>query len=189
MSAATSSLVTVDQYARLPEEEWRKYELSEGELVPRYGDEIGARLDHDLLRDEVRMALALYLRKEKRGIAVVEHDFRLSPSVIRRPDVAVVLTENKELIADAPAIVPGPPDLAVEVTSPSNLSDDIELKIRQLLDAGCRAIWLVHPRRQIVVVRTTIDRYEVGIDGVLDAPDLLPGFRLELRLLFASAQL
>ena len=42
-----------------------------------------------------------------------------------------------------------PPDLAVEVISPSNEAADIRLKIRQLLDGGTSIVWIVYPELRL----------------------------------------
>ena len=83
--SATETLLTVADYAGLPEEEWRKYELSQGELVPRYGEEMSARPSHNRVRDRVIVRLGNYLDSNPVGIAISEQGFRLSPEVVRRP--------------------------------------------------------------------------------------------------------
>ncbi len=191
MSATIAKeFVTVEEYAQLPDGEWQKWELSNGELVPRYGDEMAARFDHDWLRDEVRVELGIYLRANPIGRAVTEHDFRLAEGIVRRPDCSVILRENLHLIADSPPIVPGPPDLAIEFVSPSNRAEDVELKINQLLDSGCKLVWVIYHRLgRVVICELHGRRREVGVDAALEAPELLPGFRLELEDLFERSSL
>ena len=186
MSAVTSSLVTVEQYEQLPEEEWRKYELSEGELVPRYGDEMSARPSHNWIRDAIIASLFNYLRQNPVGRSYSEQDFQLSEGIVRRPDVAVILDHRLGILDNDPAVVPGAPDLAVEVISPSNRADDVEKKIRQLLRAGCKAVWVLFVDQQAALVCSDDGRFEKSIEDVLEAPDMLPGFQLELRELFGS---
>ncbi len=48
--------------------------------------------------------------------------------------------------------IPFPPDLAVEVASPSQSQDDMDTKARQYLDARTALVWIVWPVRQEVDV-------------------------------------
>ena len=83
------------------------------------------------------------------------------------------------------AIIAGVPVLAVEITSPSNTSEDIDEKLEAYMDAGVGAMWEVNPRRRTVTV------HRPGCRPVLltDADDLtgdpvLPGFRVPVAALF-----
>lgn len=173
---------------QLPDGEWQKWELSNGELVPRYGDEMGARVDRNSIRVEVTGELFNYLRANPLGRMLAEQDYRLTEGAVRRPDISIVLEANVGILADNPAVAPGAPDIAIEIVSPSNRFDDVELKISQLLDAGCRVVWVIqHALRRALICEPGFQRREVKIGGALEAPDLLPGFRLELRGLFERA--
>ena len=75
-------------------------------------------------------------------------------------------------------------DIAIEVVSPSNRTEDTERKIGQLLSAGAAEVWLLYLALRKAVVRTKDGLREVSEQGALEAPDLLPGFRLPLAELF-----
>lgn len=182
--SATTTLLSVEEYAELPDEEWRKWELSDGELVPRYGDEMGARVNHNDVRGVAEYRLRHYFLQNKLGRVLAEQDFRLAEGVVRRPDVAVILKANSHILDDNPPIVPGCPDIAIEVVSPSNRTEDTERKIGQLLSAGAAEVWLLYLALRKAVVRTKDGLREVSEQGALEAPDLLPGFRLPLAELF-----
>jgi Uma2 family endonuclease len=51
-------------------------------------------------------------------------------------------------------MVPGAPVLAVEVVSPSNTAKDMQLKVKQYLEAGAFEVWLVYPDTRTVYVYT-----------------------------------
>lgn len=72
------------------------------------------------------------------------------------------------------------PDLAVEVISPSNKTSDTHLKVMQLLNAGTRLVWLVHPESRTVVAHTA--KGAVTLSG----GDVLPGFQLRIGDIFPS---
>jgi len=78
------------------------------------------------------------------------------------------------------------PDLAVEVISPSNKIDDIHLKVTQLLNAGARLIWLVHPLTRSVEAHTPDGATTLHEDDTLTGGDVLPGFKLRVGDIFPS---
>lgn len=102
---------------------------------------------------------------------------------VRAPDVAFVRMER--LPALSRTFVAVPPDLAVEVLSPSDRLTDELAKVTMYLQAGVSLIWLIDPiRRTAMVFRQ--DTFPVIIDehGVLSGEDILPDFSLPLATLF-----
>ena len=100
------------------------------------------------------------------------------------PDVAFVAKDR------LPSPLPkgffvGPPDLAVEVLSPEDRPSGVKAKVRDWLDAGCRLVWLVDPRRQTVEVYQNSGEAKVlrGSDTLSGEP-LLPGFSLVVAEIF-----
>jgi Uma2 family endonuclease len=78
-----------------------------------------------------------------------------------------------------------PPDLAVEVTSPSDVVYAIEEKLEEHLRAGARLIWVIHPDVQAVQVLRldgTGNRLRAGDE--LSGEDVVPGFRCPVSALF-----
>lgn len=106
----------------------------------------------------------------------------------RRPDLCFVSAarlreENPEVFdVNAWAVVP---DLAVEVTSPSDRAEDQRRKVQEFLNLGVRCVWVVYPRLGLV------DVYEphgatrtFGPDGNLPGDPVLPGLEIRLAELF-----
>jgi Uma2 family endonuclease len=83
--------------------------------------------------------------------------------------------------------IPGAPDIAIEVLSPGNAAQDIELKIAEYLAAGGKSVWVVSPKSKHVRIYradgtwTLLDETET-----LSAESVLPGFALSLSELFAE---
>jgi len=72
---------------------------------------------------------------------------------------------------------PGPPDLAVEVVSPSDRHSDVEGKALDWLAAGARAVVIVDPpRRTATVYRARDDIRVLHCDEPLDLGDVVPGW-------------
>lgn len=181
---ASGDRLTIEEFERLPGEECRR-ELVRGIVVrePPAGFDHGrraSRIDHHLRR---------YVEEHGLGeVCGVETGFILStdPPTVRAPDAAFVAAERIPP-GGVKGFFPGPPDLAVEIVSPSDTASDIQAKVFDYLDAGARLVWVVYPEtRMVAVQRTRAEaRFLTGADA-LDGGDLLPGFRLEVARLFAD---
>lgn len=87
--------------------------------------------------------------------------------------------------------VPFAPDLAVEVVSPGNSSEDIELKVETYLKYGTRLVWLVYPKQVKVRVCRPNSGEPGGFSGgylnaddLLTGGDVLPGFQILVADIF-----
>jgi len=102
---------------------------------------------------------------------------RLWSGKFREPDIVVYLTAHLDRIAESFA---GPPDLVVEVLSPSTREADLTAKFREYAQASVREYWIVDPEVRGIQVHTLREgRYvPVGHFGAgQTAPSLvLPGF-------------
>jgi Uma2 family endonuclease len=114
---------------------------------------------------------------------------RILPGQIRAADVAFVSWRhfpNRELPAGQVLAVP--PDLAVEVLSPSNTQAEMKRKLREYFEAGVRLVWLIDPdQKTAVTYRSAEDAAPIAADETLDGGDVLPGFTLSLAELFELA--
>jgi Uma2 family endonuclease len=121
-----------------------------------------------------------FVKQHKLGVCFVsEGSFRLAsdPDTVRAPDVSFVRAEHTPASGiPRRGLWPGAPDLAVEMLSPSNPPGEMWRRIGDLLNAGTRLIWMIHPeRRTAVVIRASGDILTLGEDGVLErATRLLP---------------
>jgi len=80
------------------------------------------------------------------------------------------------------------PDLVVEVLSVSNTPGEMARKRREYFEATVRLVWEVDPRARTVAVyvRDGEPLMVFTEDQPLDGRDVLPGFTLPLRDLFAE---
>lgn len=82
---------------------------------------------------------------------------------------------------------PGPPDLAVEVLSPSDRASAVAEKVELWLKSGCRAVWIVDPHREKASVYLLEAGYVVSREtGVLRDDAMLPGFELPVAELWGT---
>lgn len=130
--------------------------LIDGELVemtPAGGEhgEIGLRIGFYIYKYVHENQLGRCTIAET-GYVVKRSD---SGDTVLAPDVGFVKIER----APEPfstGFVPMPPDLAVEVISPSETRQSVNTKLDKYLQSGVLAVWLVYPQSQTIVIHTII---------------------------------
>jgi Uma2 family endonuclease len=126
------------------------------------------------------------------GRVVQEMIFDLRPQFDRerRPDVAFVSFERWGQHQGIPrarswAVIP---DLAVEIVSLTNSADGVAEKLEEYFKVGVRQVWVVYPGQcKVYVYRSTTTIQVLSPGDELDGGDVLPGFRVSVRDLFAKA--
>jgi len=153
---SSKTLMTVEQFEQLPAEEALKYELSQGELV----EVSSGTPKHALVRDNILFLLKQQFRKQTRGHALAEVEFRVNPETVRRPDVSVLTKQQWESIDQNRSIVPFAPAMAIEVASPSDTFETLFGKALEYLSAGTEEVWVVltDPVREVHVFRKNGER-------------------------------
>ncbi len=130
-----------------------------------------------------------YVLPRKLGfVAAPDGLVRLNPEMIRIPDVSFVAAERfpDRRIPDEP-ICPIVPDLAIEVLSKGNTRKEMADKLADYFAAGVRLVWYIDPARRTARVFTAVDRSRLLRESdTLDGGEVLPGFVLPLRSLFAE---
>ena len=175
-----------DLYALAGDE--NRYELVRGELLqmspasPVQG-RFASRLDR---------ALATHVDEHDLGeVYVSEPGFILMSEpdvVVRAPDVAFVRKERVPPADDEEGFWEVAPDLAVEIISPSETADSVLAKVQDYLAAGTPLIWLVYPRKRLVIeYRSASAIRHLGSDDTLEGGAIIPGFAYPLRQLFRDA--
>jgi Uma2 family endonuclease len=183
-------LMTLEEMLALPEGDVER-ELIEGRLVERPM----TKCNRWHGRAETRLAhlLEVWLETlpEPRGqIVSGEAGFRIrrDPDTSFGIDVAYV---SAEVIEATPATFPffeGPPVLAVEILSPSNLHGEMVEKIRAYLDAGVAQVWLVDPAfRTVIVYRNDLPPQLFNVTHELSGEPHLPGFKTPVARIFGSS--
>jgi Uma2 family endonuclease len=160
----------------------RRYELDEGELI-----EMSPTGDaHGITAGELLRQIGNFVVENDLGdVTAAETGFTLStdPDIVRAPDVGFI--SKARLTPLTGKYYPIAPDLAVEVVSPGDSAEQIRRKAAQYLEAGTRLAWFFYPHGKLVdIYRPGQPTETVGIDGVLDGGDVLPGFKLSVREVF-----
>jgi Uma2 family endonuclease len=105
-----------------------------------------------------------------------------APKRVCKPDVSFVSRKKLPERRFSEGHVRIPPDLAVEVVSPNDISEEVEAKVEEYLAAGVTAVWVVFPRIRIVhVYRQGKNVTRLREQDTLSDEELLPGFRCVVR--------
>lgn len=177
-------LVTADDLLHMPDDGFR-YELINGELHQM----APAGFEHGSTAMSVGSSLYQYVRAHQMGtVTTAETGFRLTsdPDTVRAPDAAFIMRERVEAAGDVKGYWPGAPDLVVEVISPNDLYTEVEEKVADWMQAGTRVVIVVNPRRRSVnVYRPGADVRVLTESDTLDGGDVVPGWTLPVREMFA----
>jgi Uma2 family endonuclease len=175
---------TADELLRMPDDGFR-YELVRGEL--RRMTPAGS--EHGRIAMSFSWRLAQHVQENRLGaVYAAETGFVLArnPDTVRAPDVAFVNRERLEEAGETEGYWPGAPDLAVEVISPGDLYAEVEEKVFDWLNAGTKMVAVVNPRkRSVTVCKSPTDIAVLTEADVLDGGDVVPGFELVVREIFA----
>ena len=154
------------------------YEYIKGELVPISP----ATRVHSKISVNVIRYLDRHVRENQLGEVHVEATFQVGERALK-PDVAFVSTSG--LDGDENTGFPIPPDLAIEVVSPTDVQWRVADKAFAYLDAGTRLVWVLNPRSKTVTVyRSEIDITLLTREDTLTGEDVVQGFTCPVSQLF-----
>ena len=173
------------EIANSPEYADCRVELDEGRIITMSKPNV----EHGKIAAEIHLEVGMHAKTNNLGHTLISDTaFTLARSdyggdTVRGIDVAFVS------YAKLPGLPPktsfeGAPDLAVEVISPSNTASDIRRKVRQLLRAGCRMVWVLYPDDREVDVHTAASSITLFEGDTLTGGDVLPGFELAVADIF-----
>ena len=173
------SLQDFEAFIRRPENTDRRFEYIAEEIIEvvsnNYASKVAARVIYLLMA---------FLETSNHAGDITGADGGYQVGVHRYiPDVGYISRERQPEPSHA-AWNPRPPDLAVEVVSPTDDQHTLSIKIANYLLAGV-VVWVIDPEKQLVVVYTP-DQAPVRLDNTdaIDGAPVLPGLRLLVKELF-----
>jgi Uma2 family endonuclease len=179
--AVQSKPMTVEEFDRfvaLPENAERLFEYIGGEVVQVVSNNYSS-----LVAAQVLIAIGIYLKQHPIGYLTGEAGGYVVAGERYMPDVGFIAKARQPEPSRA-AYNPNPPDLAVEVLSPTDSPDHVRVKVGNYLAAGT-VVWVIDPERKLVEVYAPGQPVrKVGVDGVLDGGEVLPGFTLAVKDIF-----
>jgi Uma2 family endonuclease len=142
--------------------------------------------EHGVVCAIVTTRLATYVQEHKLGsVASADTLFLLQeePRIVRGPDIAFV--DKARLLSRVDGVWAIPPDLVIEVQSPSQRGEFMRKKSADYLKAGVRLVWVVDPNtRTVARLRNGDEPITLNEHDVLDGEDVVPGFRCRVGDLF-----
>ncbi|MBC7871017.1 MAG: Uma2 family endonuclease [Chitinophagaceae bacterium] len=180
-------LYTVDDLRdieALPENKDKLFELIKGVIY----EVAYPSPTHNLIVQEIQTSIRSFSKSKKLGFAFTDTvSYRLPNGDEFAPDVSFVSYKRQSL--PLPTQFEFAPDMAVEVASPSNRERELHDKAESMLQCGTKFIWIAYPASKIVDVchvapDGSLNIRKVGIDGILDGEDVLPGFTLAVKDIF-----
>jgi Uma2 family endonuclease len=182
----TKTRITAHEYLAIGEDPWgRRDQLIDGEIVVNQPNPW-----HQLTVTAVLFALGMWQKEgTDRGVVSLPLDIKIDEFNVYGPDV-LWYAEGRAPAITAPRPYP-PPDLVVEVRSPSTWRHDIGRKKSGYEAAGVRELWLVDFTSVLVFRRSDPKRpdFDVTLEltqGETLASPLLPGFALPLAGLYPA---
>jgi Uma2 family endonuclease len=184
MATVETKPMTADEFFELPAPaDGSKLELVKGEVVAM----TAPGLEHGEVQVNIGFLLKSFLKANKIGRVVSESGVvtERDEDTVRGPDVSYYSKERLPLGKRVVKYHDLPPDLCVEVVSPSNTRKELRAKINEFFAVNVRMVWVVDPEDRSVTVLTNPDRGQTLYESAeLTGGDVLPGFSCKVSELF-----
>lgn len=163
-----------------------RFEVIRGEIIemPPTG------WDHTTIGMRIGIKIGIWLERHPIGtIGGADGGFVLSrdPLVVLIPDVSFVSAEFAPAAPANERMPEGPPQLAVEVISPSDRASRVNAKVMTYLEYGVKLVWVVDPSSKTVAIHAAVRpgvAQILHVGEALDGEDVLPEFTLLIADIF-----
>lgn len=163
-------------------------EIEDGEWVGFEEDAYRGGEEHGRIEFKLLLRLGSFIEQNRLGMLypgdttfVLEGDAS-SIQTKRRPDLAFVAVDR---LQKTKGYIYGPPDLAIEIISPSERPNDIRKKLSEYLSFGVQQVWQVYPESREIIVHLPDDTSRTyRADDTLTGGDALPGFEMRVGDVF-----
>ena len=181
---AATTLLTSDQFLALPEEfDQDDSDISQELICGEVIDVPPPSQKHDIICSNILKALFAYeLANSGLGLKVLPNAaFVVSGSSVFVPDGSLVAVSRLNPKDDQ--YIPGAPELAIEVVSPTDKAIHLKKKIDSYMANGSQSVWVVYPDARSVMVHRADSVREVKAKQSIEDP-LLPGFSSPVAAFF-----
>ena len=190
MTTAGVKTLSFDAWQALPETK-RRCEVVDGVLLMPPGP----MPEHQWLGLVISRRMSLFAEARDLGVVLIapcDVLIRREPLRVRQPDVLFISAARGGVRRPADLVglsrIDTPPDLVVEILSPSNTRRQVEEKLADYRSIGVPECWLVNfPARTVEVLRLSGDGVAaLGVYGMGDVlrSEALPGFELPIADIF-----
>lgn len=161
-----------------------RYEIIGGELIVSPSPSF----DHQTLSGELFALVRSFVRQLRLGrIVYAPVDMRLSEHDVIEPDLLFIRRERRDIYSSR-RYVQGPPDLVVEIFTPSSRKIDPGRKFDVYAPSDVPEYWLVDPEPRRFQIFVLWERHYEEIPMVDGRPqsEVIPGLVVEPAALFAE---
>jgi len=132
--------------------------------------------------------VSFFVRKNNLGKTTgSEGCYWITQGTLRAPDIGFYGWEKAKQHADRDSYRPFPPDLAIEIVSPTDRASAIDEKVADYLRAGVLLVWVVYPKtRTVMSFQSNAQPQRLTAADTLEGGDVLPGFTLPVAECFPT---
>jgi Uma2 family endonuclease len=169
--------------------EWEgpeRYQLINGEAFMMASPTVA----HQALAMELSIQFGNWLRGKPCRVFAAPLDVRLFPeednsdNTVVQPDVLVVCDKDKL----GKGSINGPPDLVIEILSPSNSNKEMFLKFHYYMEAGVKEYWVIDAEEKRILVHINENGRYISTgykENACISVTVLPGLNIDLQTLWA----
>ena len=169
-------VLTYEDYLRLEDE--KRYELINGRLK----EMPAPTTEHQRILKRLMKVILPMEDESKWEVLPSPVDVILSENVVLQPDIVIVFQQGKSEVRGR---IFGPPDLVVEVVSPSSYARDRYEKFSLYEKYGVKEYWLVYPEYRAIEVWCLKDGkyalHSVAVGSGEVASCVLKGFKVKVE--------
>lgn len=130
---------TYEEYFQL--DDGKRYEIINGELIDVTP---GRPPIHQKVSGNLLMTIMEYLNQHNNGrLLPGPIDVKFDETNVVQPDLLVVTNENEDILKER--AIDGPPDIMIEIISPTSIVYDRKTKFELYLKFGVPEYWIVDP--------------------------------------------
>jgi Uma2 family endonuclease len=173
--------MTAEQFDALPEEEGRKWELLDGELI----EVSSATPRQNLIVAHLLTRLDVFAEAKSIGTPLFRTDLAVRANTRLRPDIGFFSADTWRTVDIDVVPVTQIPDIAVAIISPSETATTINRKVDAYLKWGVQEVWLIEPEIRTLFVHTLTGAQRLS-EGAFLTSEFVPGWRLQIADLFEN---
>ena len=179
VAAPPPTLLTAEQFVRLPDD-GRRRELVAGQIM----DIHMPPPKHGFACSKIDRAIGNFVDANNLGRVATNDSWvktREGPDTVRGADIAYWSYERLPKGEIPEGLIPVPPDLVIEVRSPSEGWSEVFIKVGEYLAAGVRVACILDPKSETLSLYRNDEFQQIlTTDDEFTVPEVLPGFRAKV---------
>ena len=173
----TTTLITVEEFLKLPEVEGERLELIDGEVISM-GQ---AGYPHEITKSNVNRFLTVWSIESPAFRVFCEAAYQVDDRNCVIPDLSL---DSNRVAPGSTGVFQGAPELAIEVVSSESVAR-LERKIQLYLAHGGKSVWAIYPQERMVRIEDASGGSKRFCDNQLFVdPTVLRGFSVPTSAIF-----